>query len=89
VNTPLFEYENCPDRASHRKCAPRRYGGTERIVSYLTEELVKQGHDVTLFASGDSLTSARLVPCSKQALRLDRSVRDHIPHFTAKSAESI
>jgi glycosyltransferase involved in cell wall biosynthesis len=68
---------------------PRRYGGTERIVSYLTEELVKQGHDVTLFASGDSLTSARLVPCSKQALRLDRSVRDHIPHFTAKSAESI
>jgi glycosyltransferase involved in cell wall biosynthesis len=60
---------------------PRRYGGTERIVSYLTEELVKQGHDVTLFASGDSLTSARLVPCSKQALRLDRSVRDHIPYF--------
>jgi glycosyltransferase involved in cell wall biosynthesis len=60
---------------------PRRYGGTERIVSYLTEELVKQGHDVTLFASGDSLTSARLVPCSKQALRLDRSVRDYIPHF--------
>jgi hypothetical protein len=42
-----------------------------------------------LFASGDSLTSARLVPCSKQALRLDRTVRDHIPHFTAKSAESI
>ena len=60
---------------------PRRYGGTERIVSYLTEELVRQEHDVTLFASGDSLTSARLVPCSKQALRLDRSVRDHIPHF--------
>jgi glycosyltransferase involved in cell wall biosynthesis len=60
---------------------PRRYGGTERIVSYLTEELVKQGHDVSLFASGDSLTSARLVPCSKQALRLDRSVRVHIPHF--------
>ena len=42
---------------------PRLYGGTERIVSYLTEELVKQGHDVTLVASGDSITSARLVPC--------------------------
>ena len=60
---------------------PRCYGGTERIVSYLTEELVKQGHDVTLFASGDSLTKARLVPCCEQALRLDRSVRDYIPHF--------
>jgi len=59
---------------------PRLYGGTERIVSYLTEELVKQGHDVTLFASGDSLTSARLVPCCQQALRLDPSVRDHIPY---------
>ena len=42
---------------------PRLYGGTERIVSYLTEALVEQGHDVTLFASGDSITSARLVPC--------------------------
>jgi Glycosyltransferase Family 4 len=43
---------------------PRMYGGTERVVSYLTEELVKQGHRVTLFASGDSVTSAELVPCS-------------------------
>ena len=59
---------------------PRYYGGTERIVSYLTEELVKQGHDVTLFASGDSRTSARLVPCCQQALRFDPSVRDHIPY---------
>ena len=42
---------------------PRLYGGTERIVSYLTEELVGLGHDVTLFASGDSITSAELVPC--------------------------
>lgn len=41
---------------------PKFYGGTERIVSYLTEELVRQGHDVTLYASGDSQTSARLVP---------------------------
>jgi hypothetical protein len=45
---------------------PRLYGGTERIVSYLTEELVAQGHDVTLYASGDSLISAKLVPCGPQ-----------------------
>ena len=50
---------------------PRRYGGTERVVSYLTEELVAQGHDVTLFASGDSRTSARLVPATPRALRLE------------------
>ena len=49
---------------------PSLYGGTERIVSYLTEELVRCGHDVTLFASGDSRTAARLVACSDQALRL-------------------
>jgi hypothetical protein len=42
---------------------PRLYGGSERIVSYLTEELVRLGHDVTLFASGDSVTAAELVPC--------------------------
>jgi glycosyltransferase involved in cell wall biosynthesis len=59
---------------------PRLYGGTERVVSYLTEELVRQGHEVTLFASGDSKTSARLVPCCKQALRLDPEVRDHLAY---------
>lgn len=59
---------------------PRLYGGTERIVSYLTEELVRQGHDVTLFASGDSLTKAKLVPGSAIALRLDPSVKDTIPY---------
>ena len=48
---------------------PHRYGGTERVVSYLTEELVRQGHDVTLFASGDSRTSATLVPTTDRALR--------------------
>ena len=47
---------------------PRLYGGTERIVSYLTEELVRLGHDVTLFASGDSITSAELAPCCTRAL---------------------
>ena len=49
---------------------PQLYGGTERIVYWLTEELVAMGHDVTLFASGDSQTSARLVPCCEKALRL-------------------
>jgi glycosyltransferase involved in cell wall biosynthesis len=60
---------------------PRLYGGTERVVSYLTEELVGLGHDVTLFASGDSITSADLVSCCTRALRLDPAVRDTIPHF--------
>ena len=60
---------------------PRLYGGTERIVSYLTEELVRLGHDVTLFASGDSITSAELAPCCTRALRLDPTVRDTIPYF--------
>jgi len=50
---------------------PRLYGGTERVVSWLTEELVAQGHDVTLFASGDSRTSAKLEPVVPRALRLD------------------
>jgi glycosyltransferase involved in cell wall biosynthesis len=49
---------------------PKLYGGTERVVSYLTEELVRQGHEVTLFASGDSRTKARLWPGSESALRL-------------------
>ena len=60
----------------YERVPPQLYGGTERIVSYLTEELVRQGHDVTLFASGDSKTSAKLVPCCKMALRLDPSVKD-------------
>lgn len=60
-------------------CPPRFYGGTERIVSYLTEELVRQGHDVTLFASGDSKTSAELVRCCDMALRLNPAVKDHLP----------
>ena len=59
---------------------PKLYGGTERIVSYITEELVHQGHDVTLFASGDSVTSAKLVPVTKMALRLNPHVKDPIPH---------
>ena len=57
---------------------PKLYGGTERIVSYLTEELVRRGHDVTLFASGDSQTSAELVAGSKTALRLSEKSRDPV-----------
>src|ERR1051326_911882 len=60
---------------------PRLYGGTERIVSYLTEELVRLGHAVTLFASEDSITSAELAPCCTRALRSDPTVRDIIPYF--------
>jgi len=60
---------------------PRFYGGSERVVSYLTEELVSQGHDVTLFASGDSITAANLVPCCTQALRLDPDVSDVVPYY--------
>jgi glycosyltransferase involved in cell wall biosynthesis len=59
---------------------PRLYGGTERVVSYLTEELVRQGHEVTLFASGDSQTKARLVASVPQALRLDPGVKDSLPY---------
>ena len=60
---------------------PRLYGGSERIVSWLTEELVAQGHDVTLFASGQSITAARLIACCNQPLRMNPSVRDIIPYY--------
>jgi len=60
---------------------PKLYGGTERVVSYLTEELVRLGHDVTLFASGDSSTSARLIASAPRALRLDAGVKDPLPHL--------
>ncbi|MGI4812035.1 MAG: glycosyltransferase family 4 protein [Janthinobacterium lividum] len=66
----------------HEAVPPKFYGGTERVVSYLTEALVDLGHDVTLFASGDSVTQARLVPGCDRALRLDPSVRDPLaPHI--------
>jgi glycosyltransferase involved in cell wall biosynthesis len=55
----------------YERVPPLYYGGTERIVSYLSEELIKQGHDVTLFASGDSLTKGRLIAPCKRSLRLD------------------
>src|SRR6516162_5714905 len=66
----------------YESCPPQFYGGTERVVSYLTEELVRQGHQVTLFASGDSQTKARLqAPCAR-ALRVDSQCKDPLPyHF--------
>jgi glycosyltransferase involved in cell wall biosynthesis len=61
---------------------PKLYGGTERIVFFLTEELVKQGHDVTLFASGDSVTNAKLIASVPQALRLKEGCEDSLaPHI--------
>jgi glycosyltransferase involved in cell wall biosynthesis len=62
---------------------PKFYGGTERVVHYLTEELVAQGHEVTLYASGDSITKASLIPCCEAALRLNGNAVDVLaPHFT-------
>lgn len=57
---------------------PKLYGGTERVVSWLTEELVRQGHDVTLFASGDSITNAELDPVVPRALRLDGQIQNSV-----------
>jgi len=67
--SPLFE-----------SVPPKYYGGTERVVSYLTEELVRQGHQVTLFASGDSVTQASLVAPCPRALRLDDQCEDQLAH---------
>jgi glycosyltransferase involved in cell wall biosynthesis len=66
----------------HEAVPPKLYGGTERVVSFLTEELVALGHDVTLFASGDSVTRATLESVWPRALRLDPGMRDTVaPHF--------
>jgi glycosyltransferase involved in cell wall biosynthesis len=62
---------------------PKFYGGTERIVAYLTDALVAMGHQVTLFASGDSATRASLEPAWPQALRLEPTIRDHIAPLIA------
>src|SRR5262249_22187423 len=59
---------------------PKYYGGTERVVSYLTDELVRQGHEVTLFASGDSETEARLVAACPRSLRLAKRCQDQMAH---------
>ena len=65
---------------------PKLYGGTERVVSVLTEELVSRGHEVTLFASGDSVTGATLASCSDLSLRLEGTVRDHVALTTIQLA---
>ncbi len=62
-------------------CPPALYGGTERVVSYLTEELVARGHEVTLFGAGDCDTSAELVPGCEHALRLCNRPVDALPHY--------
>ncbi len=62
----------------YERVPPQMYGGTERVVSFLTEELVRLGHEVTLFASGDSITRARLLASCPRALRLDGSCRDSL-----------
>jgi glycosyltransferase involved in cell wall biosynthesis len=67
--SPLFE-----------SVPPQLYGGTERVVAFLTDELLELGHDVTLFASGDSVTGAELVPCVPRSLRLDRRCVDPLAH---------
>src|SRR6266852_819573 len=59
---------------------PKLYGGTERVVSYLTEELVEMGYDVTFFASGDFEMAARLIPACLRSLRLDKSCIDQLAH---------
>src|ERR1044071_3112819 len=74
--SPLFE-----------SVPPKMYGGTERVVHYLTEELVKQGHEVTLFASGDSQTSARLIATVDEALRLNPNCEDPISHHIVQLQE--
>ncbi len=70
--SPLFE-----------SVPPKLYGGTERVVAFLTEALVDLGHDVTLFASADSVTRATLVPCAPRSLRLDGECRDPLARHLA------
>ena len=67
---------------------PTGYGGTERVVSLLTEELVRRGHDVTLFASGDSTTSARLIPTVDTALWRQAEVRDPLVYWSVTLGEA-
>jgi glycosyltransferase involved in cell wall biosynthesis len=74
--SPLFE-----------SVPPKLYGGTERVVSYLTEELVAQGHEVTLFASADSVTTAKLVPVCDHSLRLDQRCVDQMAHHIRQIEE--
>jgi glycosyltransferase involved in cell wall biosynthesis len=71
--SPLFE-----------SVPPKTYGGTERVISYLTEELVAQGHDVTLFASGDSVTQARLISAVEHSFRQDTAKQSWLAYHTVQ-----
>src|SRR5438046_4296898 len=64
----------------YESVTPKYYGGTQRVVAYITEELVRQGHEVTLFASGDSETNARLVAACRRSLRLDKRYQGQMAH---------
>lgn len=65
---------------------PKLYGGTERVVSYLTDELVRRGHEVTLFASADSVTLAKLVSLCPCSIRSDPTIRDPVEkHFSVRT----
>jgi glycosyltransferase involved in cell wall biosynthesis len=66
---------------------PKLYGGTERIIHYLTEELVKRGHEITLFASGDSVTTARLIPIVSESIRLNTGCIDAMAHHILELEE--
>lgn len=78
----LAPRENCAGNTPHGSFATRFYGSAERFVSYLTEELVCTGQDVTLFASGDSVSDDEIDPVWPSALRFDSRVRDVVaPHF--------
>ena len=68
----------------YERVPPLYYGGTERVVSYLTEELIKQGHDLTLFASGDSITKARLIAPCDRSLRLDSTCEDRLAYHVVQ-----
>lgn len=80
MDTPLAPLRIAQVSPLYESVPPKLYGGTERVVSYLTEQLVHLGHDVTLFASGDSVTKARLVPCCPRSLRLDSGCVDQLAH---------
>src|SRR5688500_7015265 len=68
---------------------PSTYGGTERVVAYLTDALVDAGHDVTLFASADSLTKAQLISCSPRALRRDPDCIDPVARHILQIQEVV
>ena len=73
----------------YERVPPKLYGGTERVVSLLTEELVRRGHEVTLFASGDSVTAAQLAAVTERALRLDATNRDLLAADTIRQLDLV